>query len=285
MKEALKWLLKIGLIILAFWLVFRKVSWDDVKQTWSGISAFWLLPAFLLYNVSQFISAFRLLQLFRVAGVDISYPDNVKLYYKAMFFGLFLPGGVSGDAYKVIYLQKRSDAGYKTLITATLLDRVNGLMMLLTIAAALLSRRLDVVDQMISYSPSPYLLALTVLLAWMAYILLHRRLFPLFSPALPRISILSLVIQLCQLMAFFCILTAFSIGWGQWLSYGILFYSGSVLSALPLSISGLGIREWVLVTGSGIMMLDSAKAFSASLIFTLISGICALIGGMIKLKE
>jgi hypothetical protein len=41
----------------------------------------------------------------------------------------------------------------------------------------------------------------------------------------------------------------------------------------------------VLVTGSGLMMLDSAKAFSASLIFTLISGICALIGSVVKLKD
>ena len=64
----------------------------------------------------------------------------------------------------------------------------------------------------------------------------------------------------------------------QWISYGILFYGGSVMSALPLSINGLGIREWVLVTGSGLMMIDSARAFSASFLFTLISGVCALIG-------
>jgi uncharacterized membrane protein len=56
------------------------------------------------------------------------------------------------------------------------------------------------------------------------------------------------------------------------------------MSALPISINGLGIREWVLVTGSGLMMLDSAKAFSASFLFTLISGVCALIGGIVSMR-
>lgn len=286
MKEALKWLLKIGLILLAFYLVFRKVSWEEVRHTWSGIQPAWLLPAFILYNASQFLSAFRLLKLFRSTGVHISYPDTLRLYYKSMFFGLFLPGGVSGDAYKVIYLQKHSDAGYRTLITATLLDRANGLAMLLSIAAALLSLKPELLKGLIPQVPITALyLILLVLLGWVVYTLLHRKLFPVFSKALPAVTALSLLIQVCQLFSFFCLLHAFSILPFQFLAYGILFYTGSVLSALPLSISGLGIREWVLVTGSGLMALDGAKAFSASLVFTLIAGICALIGGIVKMRE
>jgi hypothetical protein len=32
-------------------------------------------------------------------------------------------------------------------------------------------------------------------------------------------------------------------------------------------------------------MIDSAKAFSASFLFTLISGVCALIGGIVPMVE
>ena len=286
MKEALKWILKIGLIVLAFYLVFRKLSWEEVRRTWTDVQAAWLLPAFILYNASQFLSSFRLLKLFRSAGVHISYLDNLILYYKSMFFGLFLPGGVSGDAYKVIYLQKHSDAGYRTLITATLLDRANGLAMLLTIAALLLSRKPELLKGLIPQLPvTPLALIGLVCMGWLAYLLIHRKWFPSFSGVLAQITALSLVVQICQLFSFFCILHAFSIMPFQFLSYGILFYTGSVLSALPVSISGLGIREWVLVTGSGLMGLESARAFSASLVFTLIAGICALIGGIVKMRE
>ena len=283
MKQALKWILKITLIVLAFYLVFKKVSFDDIKATWTELHAIWLVPAFILYNLSQFISAFRLLQLLNSVNVPIRYFTNLALYYKAMFYGLFLPGGVSGDAYKVIYLQKKSDIGYKTLITATLLDRVNGLTMLLSIAVLLLIQKLNLLHSYIPLSQTWIIVIL--LLGWFIYVILHRKLFPVFNNLLLKISALSLVIQLLQLLSFFCILYGFSIEPQQWLSYGILFYTGSVLAALPLSINGLGIREWVLVTGSSLMMLDSARAFSASLVFTLISGICALIGGMIKIKE
>lgn len=283
MKEFLKWFLKISLIVLAFYLVFKKVTWAEIVKSWNDLHAIWLLPAFVLYNISQWISTARLLQLFRRVGIKISYFTNLALYYKAMFFGLFLPGGVSGDAYKVIYLQKRSTASYKTLITAALLDRINGLTMLLTIAIMLLTKRIDLVQ---SYIPiTTFWIMMILISGWLTYLILHHKIFPLFNPVLPVITGLSLVIQLVQLASFFCILNGFSVEPEQWVSYGILFYTGSVLAALPLSINGLGIREWVLVTGSSLMVLDSGKAFSASLVFTLISGVCALIGGMIKIKE
>lgn len=282
MMSMLKWLLKIGLIALAFYLVFKKVSWQSIKETLQQFNLWWLAPAFILYNLSQFLSAYRLLQMFRSVGVNIPYIQNLQLYYKAMFYGLFLPGGVSGDAYKVIYLQKRSDAGYKTLITATLLDRVNGLTTLLSIAALLLIQRLDVLQE---YVPAkPWWIILLLVIGWVAYFLLHRKLFPAFNSVLLKITACSWVIQCVQLLSFFCLLKGFDIATGQWISYGVLFYGGSVMSALPLSINGLGIREWVLVTGSGLMMIDSARAFSASFLFTLISGVCALIGGLIPLK-
>jgi glycosyltransferase 2 family protein len=283
MKEALKWVFKITLIVLAFYLVFKKVTLDEIRAAWAELHAIWLVPAFILYNISQFISTFRLLQLLHAVGVQIKYLTNLTLYYKAMFYGLFLPGGVSGDAYKVIYLQKKSESSYKTLITATLLDRVNGLTMLLSIAVLLLLQKIELFHDYIPLSSSWIFIIL--LTGWLLYIILHLRLFPVFNKVLLRISFLSLTIQLIQLLSFCCILYGFSIAPEQWLLYGILFYTGSVLAALPLSINGLGIREWVLVTGSTLLALDSAKAFSASLVFTMISAICALIGGIIKVRD
>lgn len=282
MKNALKWVLKIGLIALAFYLVFKQVSWAEIRNTLQQFNGWWLLAAFILYNLSQFISTYRLLQLFLSVGVDISYLNNLRLYYKAMFYGLFLPGGVSGDAYKVIYLQKNSAASYKTLITATLLDRVNGLTTLLSIAALLLMTRLEVIRD---YLPAkPWWVIALLAAGWATYFVLHRRLFPAFNAVLLKVTALSWLIQCVQLLSFFCILQGFAVPASQWIPYGILFYGGSVMSALPISINGLGIREWVLVTGSGLMMLDSAKAFSASFLFTLISGICALIGGIVSIR-
>jgi hypothetical protein len=43
-----------------------------------------------------------------------------------MFYNLFLPVSISGDAYKVILLKKIYDAPYKKTTSAGLLDRFSG---------------------------------------------------------------------------------------------------------------------------------------------------------------
>ena len=105
-----KWILilaRILIAIAAMYLALRKINWQEVNQFEWSISLLWLLPALLLYNASQFISAYRLLQFYKVYLPGISYPFNLRLYYRGMFFNLFLPGGIGGDAYKIIALKKQ----------------------------------------------------------------------------------------------------------------------------------------------------------------------------------
>ena len=90
MKEALKWVFKITLIVLAFYLVFKKVTLDEIRAAWAELHAIWLVPAFILYNISQFISTFRLLQLLHAVGVQINTLPIllfiIKLCSMAFFF-------------------------------------------------------------------------------------------------------------------------------------------------------------------------------------------------------
>ncbi len=57
---------------------------------------------------------------------------NLRLYYTGMFYNLFLPGGVGGDVYKVMVLKKR-ELSILSATKATLLDRVTGLLVLLSL--------------------------------------------------------------------------------------------------------------------------------------------------------
>lgn len=52
--------------------------------------------------------------------------QNLKLYALGMFYNLFLPGGSGGDGYKVYLLRKLYKAPVKHLLSAVLLDRING---------------------------------------------------------------------------------------------------------------------------------------------------------------
>ncbi|MBC6490595.1 lysylphosphatidylglycerol synthase transmembrane domain-containing protein [Flavihumibacter stibioxidans] len=277
MKKVILLIVRITVIVLAFYLVFRKLSLQDLLQAWRSIHAVWLIPALLLYNLSQFTSARRLQHFYHAIRVNISFQSNLLLYYKAMFYGLFLPGGISGDAYKVIRLKRVSTVSNRSLITATFLDRATGLMVLVILIALLLIRVLEIRYTWLLWTGTVLIIiAVTVLAAW-----LIRRYMAEFSLAAVTGAGLSVLIQFLQLASFFCILQSMSTPVHQWLSYALLFYLGSVLSAVPVSIGGIGIREWVFATGSGWLGLAASTAVTASLLFFLLAAGSALVAAFL----
>src|SRR5215213_8241753 len=127
-KKALQLFLKIGITVLCFWYISTKI---DFSQTWKALLKAnwgWLLLAVLFYALSKLISAFRLNIYFKSIGLKLSKWDNIKLYWLGMFYNLFLPGAISGDAYKVIILNRTHQAPYKKTSAAVLLDRFSGLL-------------------------------------------------------------------------------------------------------------------------------------------------------------
>lgn len=134
--------LKIAFSILLVYLVFTKVDFEEVWQTLQRAHLGYLLLAFLLFVLSKVIAAYRLNLYFHLLNVTLSSISNLKLYLLGMFYNLFLPGGIGGDAYKGYLLKKNFQVGTKKVVSALLLDRLNGLL-LLFIYACLLTLFID----------------------------------------------------------------------------------------------------------------------------------------------
>lgn len=273
MKKLIFVLIRVFIAAIAMYFAFRKIDWEDLNQFEWSRALLWLLPALLLYNISQFISAYRLLHFYKIYLPDISYSFNLRLYYKGMFYNLFLPGGIGGDAYKVIAL-KNDSISYRQLAAATLLDRITGLIILLLIISAL--SRLITLHGL--FEDFFFLLPVFTLLGIPFYWLITYRYFRPFNKILPLAGTLSLVIQCFQLLSFCCILSALKINIHSFSEYAFLFFVSSIISALPFSIGGIGTRELALATGATYFHFSSAKLVSASLIFFLLTAISALIG-------
>lgn len=274
-----KWLLiaaRVLVAVAAMWLALRNIIWKELKQfQWNG-SLLWLIPALLFFNISQFISAYRLLQFYKIYQPGISYRFNLRLYYKGMFFNLFLPGGIGGDAYKIIAL-KNSDNTYKQLTTATLLDRVNGLVILLLIISLLTAFvAIPGFEKLLS------LLPYFVLIGLPCYVLIIYFYFKPFSMILPITGFLSLLVQSFQLLSFYCIVYSLQIDAGSFVQYAVLFFVSSIIAALPFSIGGIGTRELAMATGAAYFDISAAKMVSASLVFFVITAISALAGWAIN---
>jgi|TARA_R110002096_G_scaffold18873_6_gene63692 hypothetical protein len=279
-KKRLKFFLKIFLTGLALYLVFNKI---DTKTTWKVIQSSnpgWLFLAWVLFVISKFFSAIRLNIYFKDIGLQLPEMKNVKLYAIGMFYNLFLPGGIGGDGYKVYLLNKIHKIPVKQLLSAVLLDRGNGLAVLLWLMFCLML----ILNLPWDFPVSMFWLGILGLVAippgFYLVMLLFFKQFMRTIPSSTGFSFLNQGLQLCS--AYFILM---SLGVQQQvIPYLFVFLVSSTVSVLPLTIGGVGARELVFVLAHEYVGIDQNVAVAFSLLFFLISMLTSLSGVFVKYK-
>lgn len=262
--KMLKLLLKMGITALCFWYISKKIDFAKAFEALQTANWFLLVMAVVAYVVSKLVSAYRLNIYFKNINLFLSQGKNIKLYWLGMFYNLFLPGSISGDAYKVVLLNKRYNSPYKKTSAAVLLDRFSGLLglgVLLCLYGVLVFRN----------ALYGAVLVAGCLLAIASLYFVIRRFFPDFLPGFRPTFFWGLVVQATQVAGVCFILSALHIDADKqkWI---FIFLSASVISVLPLSLGGgLGTREFVFVEGATYFHLDLHLAVVISLLFYLSS--------------
>jgi hypothetical protein len=284
----LKWpvhkrLLFLGKILLsglALALVFSKL---DVSQTLSilkSLNVAWLLLAILLFNLSKILSAFRLNRLFAAIGLNLLEVQNLRLYYIGMFYNLFLPGGIGGDAYKIVMLKKHKQSTVKKTTLAVFLDRLSGMLAIVFLIGVIIVGVLQLeIPEM--YAAVIYLLLLAL---YPLFYLGLNYLLKEFKPAFISISVLGFGVQFSQILCALCLLQAMDVG-NLWPEYIALFLFSSIVTIVPITIGGLGARELAFLWGHRLLNVDISLAISLSLLFFLITAFSSLIGAFLRFEE
>ncbi len=271
----LKLVLKIGVTIACLWYVFSTINLAEVIATLRKADSGWLLAAFLIYTLSKLIASERLKIYFKNIGFTLPYWQNVKLYWLGMFYNLFLPGAITGDAYKVILLSKKFSVPHKKTTSAIILDRFSGLLSLGLIVA--IYSLLVVKERWM-----PILLITGAVAALPLLYLIIKRFFPSFLPSYWPTFLLGAAVQLSVLLCVYFILFALNIH-EEINSYIFIFLIAAIASVLPISVGGgLGVREFVIIEGAkyaGLGLQGQHNAFMLSMIFYIVTLVCSL-GGL-----
>lgn len=261
-SKLIKLFIKVVITVLCFWYISTKI---DFSKAWNALlQANWwfLLLAVLSFMFSKLLAAFRLNINFRNINIRLPEWKNIKLYWLGMFYNLFLPGSISGDAYKVIILTRKFKAPYKKTTIAVLLDRFSGLLALGII--------LSVTGVMVLNNP--YLDALLIagsLLAILALYIVVRFIFKDFLPGFWSTFLWGMAVQIFQVVCLYCVLLSLHIPLHQ-VEWIFIFLVASVVSVLPISLGGgLGTREFVFVEGARFFHLDPHLGIIISLLFYL----------------
>lgn len=261
---------------LALFLVFRKIDTNQLWQITKTIHWLWLVPAILIFVMSKLFTAFRLNLYFKNIKLNISENLNIRLYLIGMFYNLFLPGGIGGDGYKVYLLNKHYQTPVKSLVQASLLDRLGGLVAIVFLLLILILP-VDLILPFDSQIPWELLVGIAALLVYPAFWLMQKLMFKPFLPSFWKTNGWSMAGQVAQLVCAWFILKSLGVT-ENFLAYQLLFLLSSIVAVLPLTIGGVGARELVFVYAHTYAGIDEAIAVAFSLIFFLISAAVSLIG-------
>ncbi len=127
--------------ILAFVLT-TKVRIKDIPQTLENIDIFWLVLSFSLHALGLLISAYRWQILIRAQGDDVPLGFLAKSYLVGNFFNLFLPTRFGGDVVRIWDGSRYSRSLLKSS-AIVVVERFTGVIVLLLFAFAASLSRLD----------------------------------------------------------------------------------------------------------------------------------------------
>lgn len=258
-KQLLKLLLKLVITACCIWYISFKIDITKVEEVLPVANVYWIAGAVAAFIISKILSSFRLNIYFRHIGIYLSEWKNLQLYWLGMFYNLFLPGSISGDAYKVIRLSKEYSIDYKKTTAAVLLDRFSGLLalgILMAVSWILLFNMQYYSWQVLSAAVIAVPLLYYTVRLFFAYLL------PAFWPTF----VWGVGVQLLQVVTMFCILKALHIE-VHLFQYILIFLVSSVVAVMPFTIGGLGAREMVFLWGATFFHLDNTISVVASGLF------------------
>jgi len=276
-KERLILVLKVVLSLTAIIYVFKKISLADITDVIKSARILFLGLAFLLFIISKVMAAFRTLLILNRYGIPISRWYNLKLYWTGMFYNLFLPGGIGGDVYKTVVINKMHTNGIKISAGSVLMDRIGGVTAL-AVLALLFIPFTSLYDQYgwVTFAGVP----LTII-GFIGIILVFM---PRLKGIAGKLLGWSFMVQIFQVLAVLLILWAFNIKNDQ-PAYLFIFLISSVAAMLPISVGGIGIRELVFLSISNYLFLDQKVAVAVSLTFYLITVFASLLGAIPALER
>ena len=270
-RKWLSLLLKIAVTAVCLWYVSGKIDFAKAGAGLRKADWFYLFLALIAFTISKLVAAIRLNIYFRNINIHLSAWKNIKLYWLGMFYNLFLPGSISGDAYKVIILGRNYNSSYKKTTTAVLLDRFSGLLglgLILAIYSILVIHKVFYMAIIVTGAIAAVIALYFTVKYWL------RDFKDSFIPTL----LLGLAVQASQVISVYCILHSLHLPLTQseWI---FIFLASAVITVLPISLGGgLGTREFVFREGALYFSLDPNIAVVISLLFYLCTLLSSLPG-------
>jgi uncharacterized membrane protein YbhN (UPF0104 family) len=272
-----KTMLKLAISVAIILLIIRKIDERILLDVVREADPLWVIWALLWFILSKMIAAFRFNVLLKTEDIQLTHLQNLRLYWQCMYYNLLLPGGISGDGYKIKVLMEQFNRPFKRIVTITLIDRISGLIALGQLSLILFLWIPAIQSYWMWVFP---VLLISCLLGWA----LFRWAGGSVLTAWVKTSFHSLGVQGSQAIATLGLVLALGQGM-HWADYLILFLISSFVAMIPITIGGAGARELTFLYGSQFLDIHAEKAVAIGFLFYLISTSVSLFGIVYSFKR
>ncbi|MEB3245901.1 MAG: lysylphosphatidylglycerol synthase transmembrane domain-containing protein [Vampirovibrionales bacterium] len=300
-KLAIKLLVSAALLGgLVYWLDLKTLVAKLPVNAWPVV-----LACVGIYLLSQAVSALRWQRLAAQLSLGQPWPSFFSWYMLGMFYSLVLPGSIGGDAARVWWLARATGAPKRTALLTVLAERGVGLMGLLWFTA--LFANLSPVN---AAWPRWLVLglaalAITMMLGWLVLLTFRGRLLAIKTSdsesgkgmqallcwlqdsaqlwGTPKLMAETLFMAglIYGFMGLIHVLLATVLGLHLPLPALLsVFGTVSLISILPVSFNGLGVREGAYVALLGLLGVEPVTAGVFSLLWLATSTLTSLLGGV-----
>lgn len=307
MKKTLFTILRILVTAGILFFIFSKLEVSKSMSFIGHSNISYLVISMLFMLGLSFIIAARWHQILKAYGFNVSLFKVFRVYMIAFFFNNFLPSTVGMDVVRGAYIVKRK-SDLADVISTILLERWIGMLGIILYVSVIPVFFLSSIEltYFIYVSAGGVLISVIFIIAvWNDSV--HELMSRLISKIKwlnigSRINTLYLSLRtirkhmhlfivnllLSVLIQVFFVFANYFIVLGQGLNITfmqLLIYVPliSIISMIPITINGIGLRDWAYITFFGLGMKE--QAFSLSLTFFILLTVMSLLGGLIFIFE
>jgi glycosyltransferase 2 family protein len=294
----------IGFLILAY--IFYKIDFSGVVEILTGARIVYIIAAISLALPTILIKSWRWKYLLKMQGVNYSLKNAFTSYLSSGFLGTITPGKV-GEFSKVFFLREDEGVNIGKAFSSVLTDRFIDLIVLLTFSFVGVFYFSLALDKIVLASFFLILFSLAIAIVFTSK-RLRNKLFHLINSWLPfkkyvkqpeihfnnffdalndfkSIKILiPITVSFAANLIFYFSVYLIALSLRIQISYFnvmLCISIVSVISLIPVSISGIGTRDVTLVVLFPIIGLSKESAIGFSLVFLLVLHVCnAIFGGI-----
>ena len=300
MRQILLLAIRVLVSLALLFLALRGINFAGIQSRLSQINLAWIALAVLVTIFQIFLGALRWREISLLCDAPLSDLQAFRYNMIGAFFNQTLPSSIGGDAMR-LWLVKRTGAGWRAATYSILTDRAVGLIALAIIIVASLPWSYNMISDSKGRAALVFV-DFAALAGGLGFLLLGHLNWPwlkswwptkhvhacsivanqvIFSRhSGPKIAVLSLSIHVLAVVIAWCAVRSIAAA-GSFEQIFMLMPPIMLITMVPISIAGWGVREATMMVAFGYAGLVPADGTVVSILFGAVYFIVGALGGLV----